>query len=345
MAQIKRYPVLSQLRADASSYIQYYRKGKRVRAGRGLAFWFMPDGASITEAPMDDRQMPFILKGQSADFQELTVQGTVVWRVADPQILGDRIDFTIDLKNGWPIGEPIDQINAVLVGLVRQFTYGYLQRQGVRDLLTAGVAPLQEIVAQSLAEDATLPNMGLEAVGVNISNLAPTSELARALQAPTFESLQQQADEASFARRALAVDKERAIAENELSNQIELATRQKDLIARETANARSKVEADAENNKINAETEATMRTIRADAEAQSVRTVEMARAETEQARMDVFGEVPPAVLLALAAQEFAGKVKIIDNLTITPDMLAGLVTQVGGLLGNGNTPQPRGKDQ
>ncbi|PIE12482.1 MAG: band 7 protein, partial [Rhodobacterales bacterium] len=32
----------------------------------------------------------------------------------------------------------------------------------------------------------------------------------------------QKADEATFSRRALAVDKERAIAENELQNQIEL---------------------------------------------------------------------------------------------------------------------------
>ena len=345
MAQIKQYPVLTQLRADASSYIQYFRKGQRVRAGRGLAFWFRPDGASITEVPLDDRQMPFILKGQSADFQELTVQGTVVWRVTAPEILGERIDFTIDLRRGLPIAKPVEQIDAVLVGLIRQFAYAYLQGQAVLDLLTAGIAPLQEAVAQALAEDPTLPDMGLQAISVNISNLAPTSELARALQTPTFESLQQQADEATFSRRALAVEKERAIAENELNNQIELAARRKDLIARETANTRSKREADAANRRMDAETQATMLTIQAEAEAQSIRAVELVKAETERARMDVFGDVSPAILLALAAREFAGKVKTIDNLTITPDMLAGLMTQVGGLLRNGTAPQVGGKDQ
>ncbi len=342
MAHIKQYPGIAQLRADASSYIQYFRNGKRVRAGRGLAFWFRPDGASISEIPTDDRQMPFVLKGQSADFQELTVQGTVVWRVSDPEVLGDRVDFTIDLNNGMPVSNPIDQINAVLVGLARQFTYGYLQQTGVRELLTAGAAPLQEIVSQSLAAEPALPGMGLEAVSVSIANLAPTSELARALQAPTFESLQQQADEASFSRRALAVEKERAIAENELNNQIELSAQQKVLIEKETDNERFKVEAKTATRKVNAEGEAEMQTLKADAEAQSVRVVGLAKADAEQAHMNVFANVSPPVLLALAAREFAGKVETIDNLTVTPDMLAGLMAQVGGYLGI--DPAPRTLD-
>lgn len=58
--------------------------------------------------------------------------------------------------------------------------------------------------------------MGLEIVPIRVAALAPNPELSRALQAPTFESLQQKADEATFSRRALAVDAERAIAENEL---------------------------------------------------------------------------------------------------------------------------------
>ena len=55
--------------------------------------------------------------------------------------------------------------------------------------------------------------MGLEVVTVRVADVSPSAELKRALQTPTFERLQQQADEATFERRALAVEKERAIAE------------------------------------------------------------------------------------------------------------------------------------
>ena len=320
MAQIKRYPVLRHLRADASSHIQYFKKGDLYREGRGLAFWFRALGASIAEIPMDDRQLGFMLNGQSIDFQELSVQGTVIWRVVNPAMLAERVDFTIDLDIGLHIGQPHDQINNVLVSLVRQFAYAYLKQQGVRDLLEAGVAPLQAMILEGFVEDKTLEGMGLELVGINISNLAPTTELSRALEAPTFESLQQQADEANFTRRALAVEKERAIAENELNNKIELAVRQKDLIAREDANTRSE-----------AETKAAVMKIHTEAEADRILALDQARADMERLRMDVYKDLPPKVLLALATQEFATKLKRIDNLTVTPDMLAGLATQIRGV--------------
>src|SRR3546814_20711648 len=82
--------------------------------------------------------------------------------------------------------------------------------------------------------------IGLAIVAVRLNNLAPSSELERALQTPTFEALQQKADEAMFERRALAVDKERAIAENALGNKTDLERREKQLIAEEAGNARNR---------------------------------------------------------------------------------------------------------
>ena len=70
------------------------------------------------------------------------------------------------------------------------------------------------------------------------SRSAPEPELERALQTPTREQVQQEADRATYARRALAVEQERAIAENELQNQIELARREQQLVEQQGANAR-----------------------------------------------------------------------------------------------------------
>lgn len=321
MAHVTRYPMVRHLRADASSHIQHFRQGRRVRSGRGLAFWFAPDGASVSEIPMDDRELPFLLKGQSSDYQDLTVQGGIVWRVADPEMLGERIDFSIGLAKGELIGKPVDQINNVLVTLTRRFALAYLKSLTVRDVLEQGIAPLQEAIGDGFAASATLSEMGLQLVGVGIADVAPSSELARALQAPTFESLQQKADEASFSRRALAVEKERAIAENEMNNRIELAAQQKDLIAREAENTRSEAEA-----------KAAALTISAEAQAGRIRVVDQAKADMEGQRIDLVSGLAPAVLMAVAARDFAGKLDRIDSLTITPDMISGIANQLKGLL-------------
>lgn len=317
MAHISRYPFVRHIRADATSHIQYFKDGKRIRSGRGLSFWFLAQGASISEVPLDDRELPFLVKGQSSDYQDLTAQGAIVWRVDEPEKLGERVDFAIDLSSGLHTGLPIDQLNNVLSGLAGQVTAGYLKKLGVRAVLEQGAAPLQDVLLADLAKNPILAKMGLEIVGLNVADVSPSRELARALQAPTFESLQQQADEATFARRALAVEKERAIAENELGNRIELAARQQDLIAREDANARAEAEAKA----------AAMH-ISTDAEAARIRTLDQARVDMESARMDIYSDLPPTVLMAMAAQEFAAKLDRIDNLTVTPDMLSGLMTQM-----------------
>ena len=324
MAQITKYPFLRHLRADASSHIQQFRKGTRMRSGRGLSFWYVPTNTSLSEIPMDDRVLPFLLKGQSADYQDLTVQGRIVWRVEDPERLSDRVDFTLDPDIGLTVAQPIEQINDLIGSQGRRFISTHVSRQSIRDILGAGVDPIQRALRSGFAASDGMAEMGLEIVSVGVDDISPSSELARALKAPTFESLQQQADEASFNRRALAVEKERAIAENELSTKIELETQRRQLIAREDENTRSK-----------AETEAAAMKIEAEAEAGRIRAIDQARADMEKERMAVYADLPPDVLYAMAAQEFAGKLQSIDSLTVTPDMLAGALAQVRAALAPG----------
>jgi len=61
----------------------------------------------------------------------------------------------------------------------------------------------------------------------------------------------------------------------------------------------------------------------------------------EGRRIDLVSGLPPSVLMAFAAREFAGKLNRIDSLTITPDMLSGIGNQLKGLLATpAATPEP-----
>jgi regulator of protease activity HflC (stomatin/prohibitin superfamily) len=313
MAHIKNFGFLARLRSDATHHVIRYANGRVRRSGRGLSFWFLPQTASLAELPMDDREMTLFVKGRSRDFQALSLQGALTWRVADPERLAERVDFTILLASGELRSEPLEQIQARIAGLANQAALQYLAHAPVNDLLGAGLEPLRLRLTAALGEDPSLTEMGIAVVAVRLTSLAPSSELERALQAPTYESLQQKADQATFERRALAVDKERAIAENELANKIELARREKSLIAQEAENAGNRAQGLAEAQQIEAEAEATR-----------IRAVEGAKAETEKARLDVYRDLPPAVLYGLAARELAGKLTKIEHVNVTPDLLAAL---------------------
>ena len=246
----------------------------------------------------------------------MAVQGMLTWRVVDPELLAQRVDFSIGLFSGKLQSEPIERIETRLAGLVNQAALQYLAEAPVRALLDVGIEPLRERLEAALAAATSLTEIGIAVVAVRVMSLAPSSELERALQTPTFEALQQKADEAMFERRALAVEKERAIAENELATKTELARREKTLISEEAENARNRATGLADANQIEA-----------DAEAGRIRVIGAAKAEADGAHIAIYRDLPPAVLMGLAARELAGKLDTIEHVNVTPDLLASLMSE------------------
>lgn len=314
MVEIKSFGPVRLLRSDASAHVILFANGQEKKSGRGLSFWFMPDRASIAHLPTDDRELPFIFKGRSKDFQDVAIQGAITWRVAEATALAARVDFSVDLKTGARLGRPLDQIEGLLTGLAQQIAAQYLADHPLAEVLTQGIKVLNASVEQTLASSERLRAMGIEVISVRLADLAPSAEMERALQTPTVEKVQQQADQAVFERRALAVEKERAIAENELQNQIELARRQEELIAREGANARQQAEAEAAASRIAGE-----------AQAANIRVIDQARADMERARVQAYAGQPAAVVFGLAVQELAGKIKSVEHLNVTPEMFSTLI--------------------
>jgi regulator of protease activity HflC (stomatin/prohibitin superfamily) len=324
MAEITRFFAYRHIRSEAASHVVVFRRGRLVRSGRGLSFWFDPDHTSVMEIPADDRDTDFVFQARSRDYQVVTVQGTITWRAAEPDALAARVDFTVDLRTGRLRTDPLDRIASLLIGLSQYQAARYVEHRTVSDLLAEGAAPIQDGIAAALAADPRLREMGLSVVTVRIAGVSPSAELARALETPTFERAQGLADEASFTRRAQAVEKERAIVENELSTKVELARRQAALIAQEDENARRVAEGRAEAGRIAASAEATR-----------IRLVEAARNEAEGERLALLHGVDPTVLQSLTLRAFAEKLTKIDTLNITPDLTAAL----GGLL-RGAAPPP-----
>lgn len=330
VADITRLPFLRHLRVGPTSHVLHYTGGALRRSGRGLAYWFLPLGASICVIPLDDREQPLLFKGRSADFQELTMNATVVYRVTDAERLASRVDFSIDSRRGQYEKEPLDRLAAMVTQLAQQIATGWLAHRTLAEALRDGPDALRAELEAGLGRDEGLAGLGLAIVAARVASVAPTSEMEKALQMPTREAVQQQADQATFARRALAVEKERAIQENELENQIELAKREETLIAQRGQNERRRATETAESKRI--EVEATARDVRVQAEAQagSIRLLEEARVEAEKERMEIYRDLPPAALMGLAARELAGKLQTIEHLNLSPDLLGSLLERVLG---------------
>jgi regulator of protease activity HflC (stomatin/prohibitin superfamily) len=307
VATISRFgPFFAHLRADPNQYVLHYRNGALVRQGTGLSYWFRPLDAAVSQVPVEDIETTFLLRERSADFQDVSVQCTVTYRVADPAQASRRINFALALTGGVWSEQPLERLAILWSARAQPAVRAALSRLTVTEAVGQGAQAVSATLQGALSTDPAIADAGLELVAVQVVRVAAPPDLEKALQAPVREAVQQRADEATFQRRALAVEKERAIKENELATSLELARRQENLVRQKATN----------------------RTLEVESEAAARARLAEADAEAEARRVAIWREAPTHVLLGLAAQQLAGKIESIQHLNISPDLLGTSLQQL-----------------
>ena len=258
------------------------------------------------------------------------MQATVAYRVVDPAVAAARIDFGIDPDRGVWRAAPLEQVGGLLTELAQQHALDLLAGMTLTQALAEGMTSLRERVAAGLAGDTRLIETGIGVVDVRVVAVRAEPEMERALQTPTRERVQQDADRATFERRALAVERERAIAENELQNHIELARREEQLVAQQGQNERRRAEEQAVAGRIQAEGEASRQRLLAEAQADATRAMGEAEGGAEAARLAAYRDVDAATLVGLALRELAGKLPQVGTLAVTPDLLTPVLARLAG---------------
>ncbi|MFJ7419175.1 SPFH domain-containing protein [Streptomyces uncialis] len=329
MADITRRLGWRHLRSAPTSHIRHHRDGGLVHDGPGIGFWYRALTAALSEIPVDDREESMAFHARTADFQDVTVQATVTYRIGEPAVAAERLDFSIDPDTGAWRGSPLEQLSTLLSETAQQHALDVLARTPLAGALVDGVAAVRERMTDGLGAEPRLAATGLTVVGVRVVAIRPEPEVERALRTPARERIQQEADRATYERRAVAVERERTIAENELGSKIELARQEERLVEQRGANARREAEEQAAADAIRAEAEAA-RTVRlARAQAEAAREAGEARAGAEASWLRVHGDASPETLHALTAARLAENLPRIDSLTVSPDVLTGLLERLG----------------
>jgi hypothetical protein len=198
-----------------------------VREGAGLAFFYYEPTTSLVAIPTASTEVPFIFEETTLDFQKVTIQGQITYRVADAKKLAALMNFTL-ARNGqaYATDDP-EKLPQRLINIVNVQARAQIQKLPLRQAVRESDA-LVEALRPKLMTSAEIAALGLEILGFSILAIKPTPETARALEAETREQLLKEADEAIFRRRNAAVENERAIKENELNteNAVELKKRQ-----------------------------------------------------------------------------------------------------------------------
>jgi regulator of protease activity HflC (stomatin/prohibitin superfamily) len=329
-------------KVEPTDFVLQFRDGKAVREGVGLSFFYFAPTTSLVLIPVGSVDVPFIFEEVTADFQQVTVQGQITYRVADPKKLSQLMNFTLTPNGkGYSTDDP-KKLPQRLINHTQVLTRASLKSLSLREALGQS-ADLVASLRQGLQSAEVIASLGIEVLGLSILAIKPTPETARALEAEAREQILREADEAVYARRNAAVEQERGIKENELNTEIAVENKKRQI--KETqmeaeksvqqklrelreAEMLAKIALEEKNKELVALATANARE-EADMKAYAMESLMKAVAQTNPKTLQALtsARMEPGQLVALAFKELAENAEKIGQLNISPDLLRELLAK------------------
>lgn len=323
------------VKSSPAQYLLQYRDGHIVREGTGLSFYYFAPRSTLVSIPLTANELPFMFEETTRDFQTVTLQGQVNYRVAEPRTLAAQLDFTL-LPNGAYASEDPQRLPLRVLNAVRAEFRALLEERDLREVLQASAALAAAARGRLMAAPA-IASLGLEIAGLGLQAIRPTPETARALEAAVREQILKEADDATYARRNAAIDQERSVKENELRSEMAVEQRRREVqqarleSERVLQDQRQQVQMDELAGKVElerrgselVELEAANRRQEADVQAYRLKAITEALEGLDPRALQtlVLGQASPETLVALGFQNIADNAAKIGEVNIAPDLL------------------------
>lgn len=335
------------IKTQPTTHLMQFRRGRLVRQGAGLSFFYFAPASTLVAVPVGSQDRDFMLELVTADFQSVTVQGQVTYRVGDPQRTAAMMDFSLSPDGRGHASEDPRRLRDRVVTQLEVIVQQAIQALPLKAALKASAAIARAAQAQ-LAGQAEVQALGLEILGVSVSTIKPTPDIARALEAEAREANLKAADEAIYQRRMAAVQNERSIRQNELDTEIAVEDKQRQIqeTQMEAKAAVQKRENTLRGEQMGADIELEQRR-QSLVQSQAANTRALAEAEAHRVKavMLALQDADPRVVQALAAagmqpgqliaQAFGGiaeKAERIGQLNVSPELLASLAAPHGATM-------------
>ena len=74
------------------TYLIQYKGGNIKREGAGLSFFYYAPTTNLVAVPIGSKDVPFIFPEVTADFQEVTIQGQITYRITDGKQIAQLLE-------------------------------------------------------------------------------------------------------------------------------------------------------------------------------------------------------------------------------------------------------------
>lgn len=242
------------LKFSPSRYVFRFRKGKLVSEGKGLSFFCRSRNTSAMAVPVTGNDADFIFEENTNDFQTVTIQGQISYKISDYKKISELLDFTVDLRTKAYNDSPEEKLSKRMINIAAVLIKDKIGSKNLKDALVCS-KELADWAVNALKENEEISGLGVTVTGFSILKICANPETTRALEAGTRESILRDSDDALYERRNASIEQERKIKENELSTEITVEEKKKKIKETEIQTKRLVLEKSNELNNIETQNE------------------------------------------------------------------------------------------
>lgn len=218
---------INYIKFDSMTHVIHFKNGEVKKEGRGLSFFYFEPTSSIAAIPMGSNDLPFIFMETTNDYQNISIQGQVTYKIADPRQLAELLDFTLNADGTYKKNDA-EKLNQRIINEAQTSTSSFIHKLGLKETIRSATQ-IEEKITEGLKSSHAISILGIEILSVSVLAIKASPEMARALETETREKLQQDADQAIYERRNFAVEQERKIKETELNTEIAVEEKKKQI--------------------------------------------------------------------------------------------------------------------
>ncbi len=135
------------IKVQPTTYLLQYRGGKIVREGTGLSFFYYSPTTSLVTVPVGSTDTPFIFQETTGDFQAVTIQGQVTYRVSDPKRLAALLNYTLGRDGESYVSEDPEKLPERVIHVINVLARAELHKLPLREAIRASDALVRTVKA------------------------------------------------------------------------------------------------------------------------------------------------------------------------------------------------------
>jgi regulator of protease activity HflC (stomatin/prohibitin superfamily) len=161
------------IKIPPTTHVIQYSGGNVIREGAGLSFFYYSPTTSLVAVPVGSTDVPFIFEEQTGDYQTVSLQGQITYRIAEPKKVAGLMDFTLAANGRGYASDDPEKLPQRVINLVHVLARAEIEKLPLKQALRASEF-LVKAIRDQLETSPEIASLGLQVLGLSLLAIKPT---------------------------------------------------------------------------------------------------------------------------------------------------------------------------